>query len=391
MKAETELPPRPRSPGDLEGLRIHRPEGPPPGRRFPFAAIFLLLLLAGGGAAAWLLHFGLPVVETAKATIEAAEDRPGVVLAATGYVVARTTSNVGSRVAGRIAEILFEEGAAVAKGQVLARLESREAQARVAEARAELADAERETRRQEGLVRGGAAGEQALDAARTRLDLAKARLEVAEALLDDLAIRAPFGGVVIQKPMEVGETISFGVVQGQVSSGVLAVLADLTDLEVDTDVGEANIGRVVEGQPAEIVLDAYPDVRFRAIVRKIMPRAVRRTLSVPVRVKFLAPDARVRPDLSAKVFFGADSTPGAAPTRPGPRVFVPAAALLEREGHAFVRFVRDRRVFLRSVRVGERQTGRVEVLEGLSGGEVLATAGAADLRDGARVRLSSGR
>ncbi|HKB16443.1 MAG TPA: efflux RND transporter periplasmic adaptor subunit, partial [Planctomycetota bacterium] len=345
--------------------------------------------LAGGGAAAWLLHFGLPVVETGKASIEAAEDRPGVVLAATGYVVARKTSNVGSRVAGRIAELLFEEGTAVSKGQVLARLESREAEARVAEARAELADAERETRRQEGLVRGGAAGEQALDAARTRLDLAKARLEVVEALLADLTIHAPFGGVVIQKPMEVGETVSFGVVQGQVSSGVLAVLADLTDLEVDTDVGEANIGRVVEGQPAEIVLDAYPDARFPAVVRKVMPRAVRRTLTVPVRVRFLEPDARVRPDLSAKVFFGAERSPAGAASRPGPRVFVPPAALLEREGNAFVRLLRDQRSFLRSVRVGAREEGRVEILEGLAGGETLITAGAADLKDGARVRTKS--
>ncbi|MGH7149378.1 MAG: efflux RND transporter periplasmic adaptor subunit, partial [Planctomycetota bacterium] len=113
--------------------------------------------------------------------------------------------------------------------------------------------------------------------------------------------------------------------------------------------------------------------------------------SVPVRVRFLDADARVRPDLSAKVFFGAERGPADAASRPGPRVFAPSAALLEREGNAFVRVVRDRRVFLRSVRVGERQTGRVEILEGLSGGEVLATAGAADLRDGARVRLSSGR
>ncbi len=388
MKAETDFPPRPRPPGDLEGLRIHRAEDPPRRGRFPFAAVLLFLLLGGGGAAAWLLHFGLPVVETAKASIEVPEGAGGVVLTATGYVVARKSANVGSRAAGKIEEIHFEEGTVVRKGDLLARLESREDAARVAEARAELADAEREVRRQESLVRGGAAGEQALDAARTRLDVAKAKLEVAESVLANTDVRAPFDGVVIAKSMEVGETISFGVVTGQVSSGVIAVLVDRNDLEVDTDVSETNIGRVREGQAAEIVLEAYPDVRYRALVRKIMPRAVRRTSTVPVRVRFLEPDEQVRPEMSAKVFFG--STGESAPS-PATRVSIPSAALVEREEGAFVRVVTGGRAYRRSVRPGERREARVEILEGLSGGEEVVSAGGADLPDGARVRVAAKR
>jgi RND family efflux transporter MFP subunit len=373
---------------DLEGLRIHRTEEAAPRQRLPLGAILLVLLLGAGAAAAWVLHFGLPVVETARASVEVPQDAGGVVLAATGYVVARKTANVGSRVAGRIEEIRFEEGTVVRKGDVLARLESRDAAARLAQAKAELADAEREARRQESLVQGGAAGEQQLDAARTRQDVAKAKLEVAEAELADTVVKAPFDGVVIQKLMEVGETISFGVISGQVSSGVLAVLADRTDLEVDTDVSEANLARVREEQPAEVVLEAVPDVRYRALVRKIMPRAVRRTSTVPVRVRFLEPDARVRPEMSAKVFFG--STAGSA--RPSAtRVSVPAASVVEKDGSAFVHVVNGGRAYRRPVRRGEREGGRVEILEGLSGGEEVVTGGASDLPDGARVRVAPPR
>jgi RND family efflux transporter MFP subunit len=189
------------------------------------------------------------VVETPAAAAEAA------VLNASGYVVARRLATVSSKVTGRIAEVLFEEGAAVSEGQVLARLDDataaadhriaarslEAAQRRLREIDVRLADARKTLGRNRSLVERALVSKSVLDASEAEVAALEARLEAAQADvgvaraqlaasqqgLDDLLIRAPFAGVVISKDAQPGETVSPMSAGGGFTRTGIATIVDM--------------------------------------------------------------------------------------------------------------------------------------------------------------------
>lgn len=257
--------------------------------------------------------------------------RPSSGLVASGYVVARRQATVSAEITGRIRAVLIEEGAVVDAGEVLARLDDERAridldlflaQASAADARvrslvAQRDEAQAQLARTERLIESGFVSEAVLTsdtaerdrlnaqlrAARADAEAARARVVSQEDFVDRHVVRAPFAGVVIAKNAQVGEILSPVSAGGGFTRTGIATLVDMQSLELEVDVNEGQIQRVAAGQSVEAVLDAYPDWRIPARVEAIIPTADRSRATIRVRVAFDERDARILPDMAARVTF----------------------------------------------------------------------------------------
>jgi RND family efflux transporter MFP subunit len=402
---------------ELSRLRISRePRPDPPGGRrsrllIPGIAVGVLALLAMAFA---LVTRDRPLdVQVGAATVRGGGAGGGG-LTANGYVVARTKASVSSKVPGRLQSLAYEEGDLVPEGAVIARLEAAEYQAAARLATAELrgveaahhevqasfAQAERDLERAQSLAASSLIAPNQLEDAQTaarvaeiRVQAAEARLAaavqsvaIAEANLENTLVRAPFSGTVLRKDAEVGEVVAPSV-GGGLTRGAVVTIADLSTLEVEVDVNEAYIGGIELAQPAEIVLDAYPSVRFPGRVRQVLPTADRQKATVLVRVGIDSADPRILPEMGARVVFLEDAAAGDSARTAPPRVFAPAAAVRIEGGETVVYIVLDGRAQRRVVDGGPVSGGEREIRSGLSGGERLVLDPPAELDDGAPVRV----
>jgi len=218
---------------------------------------------------------------------------------------------------------------------------------------------------------------------------AKADLAFAEAQLQNTVIRAPFGGVVVKKMAEVGESVA-PIPPGvniSTSSGAIVALADLATLEVEADVAEANVAKVGNGQPAEVTVEAIPDRRYKAVLRQVIPTADRTKATVMVKVTILDKDKDLKPEMSAKVTFLEPEKKEAAAAAVAPVVLVPRESVVSRDGKPTVFVVREGKAQAQAVLLGTERKGQVIVDEGLAGGETLVARPKDDLRDGAPVKV----
>jgi len=415
--------------GDLARLRINRDAAP---RRRWVLWAFLLFVCASAAAAyprarAFIAQRRAPEVEVGRVTeITAVQggspDLP--VLVASGYIVARHSSDVGVKIGGRIEHLKFEEGTRVRRGEVIADIEHADIEAQleasrraVAEADAQLAQAiaardedVRNLERQRQLMKDGitttaaltaADAAAAVSAARVKsaeaaIASARARVKVAEEALENTNVRAPFDGVVIKKRAEIGETVSPFGVQGQSSreGGAIATIADLGELEVQTEVSENGVAKLTPAMPAEVKLQAYQDQVFRGRLRQIFPSADRAKAIVEVRVTILNPDAHVKPEMTASVTFqekrpaGMVSGSDSGTTPAGPVILVPKRAVAEQAGRSIVWVVTGGTAARRPVTLGAERLDQVEVRSGVVPGElVILSPPAAALGDGGVVRV----
>ncbi|MBI4546241.1 MAG: efflux RND transporter periplasmic adaptor subunit [Gemmatimonadetes bacterium] len=404
---------------DLSKLRIRRGE-PRPGRTLAvpprrLGAIALLLAVAAVGA---FILTREPVLEVRVVRAEAAPSGAGAAggLTANGYIVARTKASVSSKVPGRLAYLGVDEGDRVRAGQVIARLEAAEYEAAIQradaevltaeaarmEAEARLVQARRELERAralhaEALVSvqavqdaetGVAAAEAQLRAAEARIAAAQAGRAAAVANLESTLIRAPFDGTVLRKDAELGEVVAPAVAGGGLTRGAVVTMADLSTLEVEVDVNEAYIAQVRHGQPARIILDAYPGEEFPGHVRQVVPTADRQRATVLVRVAMDSRDPRILSEMGARVVFSEEAAPAAAGQAAARApLFVPDSAVTLRGGRDVVWLVDGGRARLTEVDAGPVSAGRREIRRGLSGGELLIVNPPLTLADGARVRV----
>ena len=363
-------------------------------------------------AAGWLALGRSQPLEVETATAVAPPDTASVaVLSASGYVVARRLATVSAEVTGRIAEVAFEEGASVDAGQVLARLDDAAARAAwelarrqrnaagldLREVEVRAAEAVRERNRLRTLQADKLVSVSALDAAEAEAEALAARLEAARAAvavaegalalraqdLDDFVVRAPFAGVVISKDAQPGEMVSPISAGGGFTRTGIATLVDMASREIEVDVNEAYINRVREGQRAEAILDAYPDWRIAARVTAIVPTADRQKATVRVRIGIDELEPRILPDMGVKVrFFGS----GDAADGPTPVAAVPAGAVIEREGAAWVWKLVDGHARRTDVTAQPETEGMRPIVEGLAPGDVVLVDAPARVEDGARIR-----
>jgi HlyD family secretion protein len=355
--------PAPNPAPSLSRLAIDRSAGTTMRRRRPLWKrwwVWLIVLLAVGVAAVVIRGRAAPVAVDI-ATVAAAYPSSAVaVLNATGRVVAARRASVSSKGTGRLEWLGVQEGQMVKAGEVIARLENRDvaaqrdqaqaqveaARANLAQGEAELDDAQAALKRAQDLSRQNFISGAALDTAEARygkaraaIETLKAQIHVAEAnarvagvSFDQTLIRAPFTGIVLTKSANVGDIVTpFSSASG--TTGAVVTMADMETLEVEADVSESSIAKISVGQPAEIQLDAFPDLRLLGEVSRIVPTVDRSKATLLVKVSFVERDPRVLPDMSAKVAFLSRAL------QAGERTPVPAVrpeAIVKRDGRDVV-------------------------------------------------------
>jgi HlyD family secretion protein len=396
---------------DLDKLKIDRgPAASVPRRRrhwLRYALIAAVVLIVIGVA----LKLGGPQsVESATVT-SVYPSQSYTLLNATGYVVPQRKAAVASKGQGRVEWLGVLEGTQVKEGQVIARLESADvaaslaqaqAQIKVAQAslelqRAELKNAEVDLKRYKVLAPQGAIPITQYDAALARFDKARAQInsddaaivsaranaQAAQVAVDQTVIRAPFDGVVLEKHANVGDNIT-PFSSASDSKGAVVTIADMKTLEVEADVAESNIAKIAVEQPCEIQLDALPDVRFAGRVSRIVPTVDRSKATVLVKVRFVERDPRVLPDMSAKVAFLSKPVP---PEEKKALVAVQPTAVVTRGGKKVVYLIENDHAREVPVSTGER-VGDVMTVQGVKPGDTVVLAPNDSLKDGARVTLA---
>jgi HlyD family secretion protein len=248
----------------------------------------------------------------------AAVTNEGVVLTVSGYIINHERIEISPRFLGVVKWIGVKKGDAVTNGQVVVLLDDaeqkarlHEAQGRLANARAAVSKAELDYQRMGKLIAEHIETQQNEDDARLRLEGARAslaeaqaQLELANTYLEWTVIRSPINGVVLEKLSEAGELVtpqSFGGTRGP-STALLAV-ADLQDLQVEIDLGEADVAKVSLGQECRVSPEAYPDKHYAGCVAEMSPEANRQKGTLQIKVQIREPDKYLTPELSAKVDF----------------------------------------------------------------------------------------
>lgn len=382
--------------------------------------LFILIAVAAGllfGAYSWWRLPSNPVVYTALAVGASTTIKSDSVLDATGYVVARTQATVSSKVPGKVTEVFVEEGMYVEADQLVATLDDSISSAQLALSLAQLEAVKTSVRELEtqlkkarldlnrvaelegrNLESASTLDQHQLTVEQLEIGLERARNEIAvsektvqlqERYLDDLNIRAPFAGVVVAKAAQPGEMIAPVAGGGFTRTGICTIV-DMNSLEVQIDVNEKFINRVIPGQQVTVQLTAYPDVKMPAEVIAIIPTADRARATVRVRVRFLQRDERVLPDMAVKVSFLQEGEEAELIEVPQ-GVFVPDSAIDSRGSPNVVWVVKENTVSSRQVTLGKRENGRVQLLDGVRPGERVVSGLDSDLLqkliDGSTVEI----
>lgn len=333
-------------------------------------------------------------------------------LNASGYVVAQRKAAVASKITGRLEWLGVEEGDKVKKGQIIARLEGKDAAAQknqaianlenakalIASAKAELDFALSNYNRKKSLFAeqlisktdfdsaesSYKKAEAGFNAAESSFNSVKAALNAAEVAVEYTLIRAPFDAVVLTKNADIGDIITpLGAAVN--AKAAVVTIADMSSLQVEVDVSESNLEKVKQGQPCEIQLDALPGIRLSGEVHMVVPTADRTKASVMVKIKFLDKDIRVLPEMSAKAAF---LERPAKPEEKKPKLVVNANAIVENKDKKTVFLIKQNKISEVSIVVGERLSDSVEVLQGLSEGDRVVLKPLKKMKNGLKVKIS---
>jgi HlyD family secretion protein len=232
---------------------------------------------------------------------------------ATGTVNAVTTVLVGTQVSGTIKNIYADFNSPVKKGQLIAQIDPEMLEAQAGQARANLEktdaqerDAERTLKRNRELFSRNLIARSELDTAETNFESARAQQEQARAALKvaDTNLRytriiSPVDGVVISRNVDVGQTVAASFQ----TPTLFTIAQDLTKMQIDTNVAEADIGSVKVGQEAEFTVDAYPDSTFKGKAWQIRraPITVQNVVTYDVVIQVPNRDLRLMPGMTANV------------------------------------------------------------------------------------------
>ena len=399
----------------LDDLKIDRSRKRHPALKWTLWVLVLLVAIGGGGAAAWQWWTESQVLTVVTAVVRqtTAGDGQPTVLNASGYVTARRQATVSSKVTGKVMEVLVEEGMAVRKGQVLARLDDSTEHSYLALAEAQVraergaltelevrhAEAVLELDRNGLLLRRGIIGQAEFDTSESEVDWLAARIanqreqvtvsereiDVRRTAIADMVIRAPFAGVAITKDAQPGEMISPVSAGGGFTRTGICTIVDMSSLEIEVDVNESYINRVSDAQRVVATLDAYPDWQIPGSVIITIPAADRQRATVLVRIGFDQLDPRILPDMGVGVaFLEAGREEESVETS---RLWVPVAAVVLYADQPFVFVLRGEEVERRAIGLGLEDGTDVEVTAGLAAGERVVLEAPLQLADGDRVAV----
>ncbi len=307
--------------------------------------------------------------------VEAARAEPvslAETVAAVGTLRAAESVVVKPEVAGRILSIHFDGGARVRKGDLLVALDASIPAAEVQQTRAELALARANYQRSDDLAKQKFLSERARDEAASALHVLEARLELAQARLAKMMIRAPFAGVLGLRNVSPGDYVREG--------DVLVTLEDVSRMQVDLRLPERYLGQLRRGQRLDVEFDAYPGRRFPATLEAIDVQVDANGRSVVARGQMPNPDGLLRTGMFAKIALTLGQREQA--------VMIPEEAVFAVGQEQYVFRIEQGRAERVRVTTGLRRDGRVEIVEGIRGGEQVVTAGQLKLApEGSEVRI----
>ncbi|OGC83231.1 MAG: hypothetical protein A2W07_09545 [candidate division Zixibacteria bacterium RBG_16_43_9] len=260
--------------------------------------------------------------EAKYTTAEVQKGDISIMVTATGAVQAVTTVQVGSQVSGTISALYADFNDKVKKGQVLAQLDPTFLKAQVAQAQADLersrASAElskKEYERTQSLFQQNMVSVSDRDVAQTNYELAQADVKSSQANLDRVktnldyaTITSPIDGVVISRNVDVGQTVAASLQ----APTLFTIAQDLTKMQVDASIDEADIGKIKEGQEVLFTVDAYPDQSFKGSVSQIRlsPQVVQNVVSYDVIIEVSNPNLLLKPGMTANVTVLVDEREG---------------------------------------------------------------------------------
>lgn len=333
------------------------------------ASFFLLINRDGKGTSlAHVPETAAPtVVEIAPVTIGRVDE----IIQAVGTLEANESVMIRPEIAGLITRVLFIEGQAVEKGMVLIELDDSELQAHMADAEAQLKIARLTYDRMMQLTgnQNPFVSEQQIDQAISSLGTAKANYALYQTRLAKTRIRAPFAGYVGIRRISPGDYVQPGQ--------DLVNLEDVHTLKIDFKVPETFLTRLSIGQRVEIVTDADPTRSFTGDIYVLDPRVDSSSRAVRVRARVLNAGGTLRPGLFANVNLTLGEYSSA--------LLVPEEAIIPQRDKNFVYRVQDQTARWTEVGLGLRQSGQVQVLDGLRQGDHIVRVGHHKIKDGAAV------
>ena len=305
-------------------------------------------------------------VNTILPRLETVQD----VVRAVGSLKALNAVELTTELSGRVVALNLGTGRRVEQGEVLLRLDDRQARADLQVIEAQLADARRQHERAQRLRSNHSISQSEVDALRTAVDVAEAQRQSARVRLENHRIEAPFTGVVGLSDISVGAYIT---------SGTTVTSLDTTDrMELGFSIPERFLGQVSLGQPVKGTSPAYPDQPFSGQLAELGSRVSELSRSLPVRALIDNPDGLLRPGQ----FMSATLT-----LRERQALVIPEQAVKVRGDEQYVFVAEDgvaRRV---SVILGSRMPGLVEIASGLGEDDPVIVTGQDRLSSGDRIRV----
>lgn len=290
-----------------------------------------------------------------------------------GALEAENEVDIVARVSAPIVALQVEEGQRVRKGQLLAKLDDRELQARADISRVTLGESQVAYARAQELQKESLISAETFEQARATFESAEAQLANDQIQLDYTEIRAPFTGWIVERYVDLAQQVSPGE--------ALFRISDFDPLLVPIQIPERELARLKVDQPAYVTVEAFPDARFAASVLRMSPVVDASTGTIKVTLAVDA-DERLRPGMFADVYVETDRRDGA--------LVIPKAALALDSMDDAVYVAGDGVAERRVVKLGFQEGDRVEVLEGLRPDERVIVVGQDALSDGTPIQVLRG-
>lgn len=231
-------------------------------------------------------------------------------------------------------------------------------------------------------------GPRAEEVARARGALAQASGQeaYAKSQLDATLIRAPVTGTILERTAEKGELVTAQFASGAAGGpqGEVVALADLNDLQVESDIAQDDFAKLAAKQKGIVTVDAFPDRKYDGVIAEISPEADRQKATVQIKVQITNPDEYLRPEMNATVKFLGNQQANASSGAEG--TLVPTTAVRDHAGGKIVFIAFNGRALMRGVRVLSTRSGGV-LVAGLSGGEDVITGAPPDLKEGDKINI----
>jgi HlyD family secretion protein len=340
--------------------------------------IFIVLVLISAVAAYFYLNYQSSKEVRVKIAETASRDLNQTISYA-GSINAAKYVQIGSKIAGRVSAVLFNELDEVQQGQVLIKLEDAEIKAQLRQvqealnqAKINLVNIEKNLERVEELTKKGFASTEQMDSAQQAYDVGKvvirqnqANYAFMQAQLEQTSIKAPISGTIVSKHVGIGEIVAGPLGGGSFSAPTpMAEIADLTDLQVQADIDEVDISKVFVGQETIITVDAYPEKTFQGLVREIASVTMsRRDVGITYRIKvhITNPEKILKLGMTANLDLLIENREQI--------LTVPKSAVLVQGDKQFVFKVRNQTVFKGVVETGMEGEEFIEITSGLEPGE----------------------